>query len=111
LHPSTERFLQDNDAQINFKTARSIDSYAPSASRSTSAQHLREESKDGRCHHPEGKNGPESEELLSSFSALYLCGGHGCVEDFDNAALRLCVEHMFSVRRGCVGAICHGPVY
>ena len=91
------------DAQTNFKSALSIDSYAQSISTASPCPDSKDE--DHR------DDGPESRNLLGSFSALYLCGGHGCVEDFsDNNALRLCVEHMFSVRRGCVGAICHGPL-
>eukprot|EP01036_Dinobryon_divergens_P029266 gene29266-38336_t len=102
LHPSTERFLEDVDAQSNFRSALSIECYAQSIS--TGSMHQESKSVDYQ------DDGPESKNLLGSFSALYLCGGHGCLEDFDNDALRMCVEHMFSVRRGCVGAICHGPL-
>lgn len=49
--------------------------------------------------------------ILSSCVALYLVGGHGCVDDFyHNADITAAVERMYNEIGGCVGAICHAPL-
>lgn len=60
----------------------------------------------------ESKSDSKSEDFsLNDYSAIYLCGGHGCVEDFiNNSSIKRIVENMYSIRKGCVGAICHGPL-
>jgi putative intracellular protease/amidase len=40
-----------------------------------------------------------------------LVGGHGCIEDFPyNNDIKTAVEIMYNDVKGCVAAICHGPL-
>jgi putative intracellular protease/amidase len=48
---------------------------------------------------------------LSDFGCIFLCGGHGCVDDFpNNTDITEAVEFVYNVNQGCVAAICHGPL-
>lgn len=76
---SIVKFLNDEEAQEKFKDAKSLESIV--------------------------QNGK-----IKEYCALYLCGGHGCVDDFyENNSIKRAVEYIYNTKKGCVGAVCHGP--
>lgn len=90
MHEKTTQFMKDPEAQRKFDNTISA----------------RELFSNGRR---ESKSS-ESHDLLQ-FGAVLLCGGHGCVEDFvDNEDIKEIVEFLYSIKKGCIGAICHGPL-
>ena len=81
LGEASQRFLNDEEAQSVFNSAQALADIV--------------------------SNKP----AFRQFSALYLVGGHGCVDDYPKSpALKEAVECMFSTIKGCVASICHGPI-
>jgi len=51
-----------------------------------------------------------TEPVFDTFACVFLCGGHGCVNDFPNSsALCAAVEKAWA-SGSCVAAVCHGPL-
>ena len=51
------------------------------------------------------------DEDLKKYACIFLCGGHGCVDDFpNNRDITHAVEYMFETNKGCVASICHGQL-
>lgn len=52
-----------------------------------------------------------SDEDLKKYACIFLCGGHGCVDDFpNNNDITHAVEYMFETNKGCIASICHGQL-
>ena len=52
-----------------------------------------------------------SSKEIESYCTIYLCGGHGCIDDYyQNNDIKRAVEYIYGVKKGCVAAICHGPL-
>lgn len=48
---------------------------------------------------------------LSKYACIYLCGGHGCVDDFyKNSDITEAVEKVYIENSACVASICHGAL-
>ncbi|KAJ1433324.1 class I glutamine amidotransferase-like protein [Ochromonadaceae sp. CCMP2298] len=74
------RFLADSDAQFIFSHARSLAAIVRAGD-------------------------------LRNYCAIYLVGGHGCVDDFyQSADIKQAVESFLEESKGCIGAVCHGPL-
>jgi putative intracellular protease/amidase len=74
------RFLADSDAQFIFTHARSLAAVVQAGD-------------------------------LRNYCGIYLVGGHGCADDFyQSADIKQAVEFMMNESKGCIGAICHGPL-
>jgi len=90
IHEKSSQFMNDSEAQKKFKSSISVRELLSNGDR--------------ECKSPESND-------LSRFSAVLLCGGHGCVDDFvNNDDIKDIVEFVYSIKKGCIGAICHGPL-
>jgi len=77
---SVRRFEEDIEAQEKWQKSKSVSFYS------------------------------SNRDILSKYGCIFLCGGHGCIDDFpSSSSLRECVEHVYG-SGGCVAAICHGSL-
>jgi putative intracellular protease/amidase len=80
MKDGTRKFIEDTEAQEIFKNTKSLASIVASGQ-------------------------------IKNYICIYLVGGHGCIGDFPgNIDIQEAVEWVYGETKGCVAAICHGPL-
>lgn len=81
---SQEKFIADAEAQAKYNSAPSIETIV---------------------------SGDKENMKLGHYGCIFLCGGHGCIDDFlNNPSLRRAIEYVYNNTKGCVASVCHGAI-